>query len=107
MTTATITPAGNPVRSETTESSDVIAIDGLTVTFSSKRATVTALEDIDLRVADGEFVAIAGPSGCGKSTLLKVVAGPCLWGLAERGCHAKVRNSIGEIQNKIGKMKIK
>ena len=75
MTTATITPAGNPVRSETTESSDVIAIDGLTVTFSSKRATVTALEDIDLRVADGEFVAIAGPSGCGKSTLLKVVAG--------------------------------
>ena len=75
MTTATITPAGNPVRSETTESSDVIAIDGLTVTFSSKRATVTALEDIDLRVADGEFVSIAGPSGCGKSTLLKVVAG--------------------------------
>ncbi|GFM19901.1 MULTISPECIES: ABC transporter ATP-binding protein [Mycobacteriaceae] len=75
MTTATITPAGNPVKSDTTESSDVIAIDGLTVTFSSKRATVTALEDIDLRVADGEFVAIAGPSGCGKSTLLKVVAG--------------------------------
>lgn len=75
MTTATITPAGNPVKRETTESSDVIAIDGLTVTFSSKRATVTAMEDIDLRVADGEFVSIAGPSGCGKSTLLKVVAG--------------------------------
>lgn len=75
MATATITPAGNPVTSETTESSDVIAIDGLTVRFSSKRATVTALDDIDLRVSDGEFVAIAGPSGCGKSTLLKVVAG--------------------------------
>ena len=75
MTTATITPAGNPMSSETTVSSDVIAIDDLTVTFSSKRATVTALDDIHLRVADGEFVAIAGPSGCGKSTLLKVVAG--------------------------------
>lgn len=54
---------------------DAIAIDDLNVTFSSKRGTVTALQDINLRVADGEFVSIAGPSGCGKSTLLKVIAG--------------------------------
>jgi NitT/TauT family transport system ATP-binding protein len=69
MTAATI-PAP-----ETTVTSNAITIDDLTVTFSSKRATTTALEDIDLRVADGEFVSIAGPSGCGKSTLLKVIAG--------------------------------
>jgi NitT/TauT family transport system ATP-binding protein len=60
---------------KTTVSTDAITIDKLTVTFSSKRNTVTALDDIDLRVAEGEFLAIAGPSGCGKSTLLKVIAG--------------------------------
>jgi NitT/TauT family transport system ATP-binding protein len=59
----------------TTVTSDAINIENLNVTFSSKRATVNALVDVDLRVADGEFVSIAGPSGCGKSTLLKVVAG--------------------------------
>ncbi|MBS4101439.1 ABC transporter ATP-binding protein [Tsukamurella paurometabola] len=52
-----------------------IAVNDLTVTFSSKRGTTTAIEGVDLTVADGEFVTIAGPSGCGKSTLLKVVAG--------------------------------
>jgi NitT/TauT family transport system ATP-binding protein len=59
----------------TTVTSEAISIENLTVTFSTKRNTVTALEDIDLQVADGEFVSIAGPSGCGKSTLLKVIAG--------------------------------
>ena len=34
-----------------------------------------ALEPIDLRVADNDFIAILGPSGCGKSTLLRIVAG--------------------------------
>jgi NitT/TauT family transport system ATP-binding protein len=68
MTTAIHAPT-------TTATSDAIAIENPTVTFSTKRTTVTALENIDLRVADGEFVSIAGPSGCGKSTLLKVIAG--------------------------------
>jgi NitT/TauT family transport system ATP-binding protein len=34
-----------------------------------------ALRPVDLRIAQGEFVALLGPSGCGKSTLLKMVAG--------------------------------
>ena len=36
---------------------------------------VRAVEDVDLHVADGEFVVLVGPSGCGKSTTLRMVAG--------------------------------
>jgi NitT/TauT family transport system ATP-binding protein len=36
---------------------------------------VTALQGIDLEIADGEFAALLGPSGCGKSTLLNLLAG--------------------------------
>jgi NitT/TauT family transport system ATP-binding protein len=41
--------------------------------------TVHALDRVDLRIADGEFVCLVGPSGCGKSTFLRLVAGldPC------------------------------
>ena len=39
------------------------------------RQLVRALEEVNLRVRDGEFVTVVGPSGCGKSTLLYLVAG--------------------------------
>lgn len=37
--------------------------------------TFTAVEDVSLDVADGEFVTVVGPSGCGKSTILNAAAG--------------------------------
>lgn len=43
--------------------------------FTKKEGKVTALQEVNFDVAEGEFVSIVGPSGCGKTTLLKVVAG--------------------------------
>ena len=37
--------------------------------------TVKAVDNIDLAVNDGQFVALLGPSGCGKTTTLRMIAG--------------------------------
>lgn len=42
---------------------------------SKQFGEVTALDHVDLTVADGSLTAILGPSGCGKTTLLRVIAG--------------------------------
>jgi NitT/TauT family transport system ATP-binding protein len=51
----------------------VVRAAGVTKSFGDGAATVTALEDINLRVESGEFVSLIGPSGCGKSTLLRLI----------------------------------
>jgi len=44
------------------------------VRFFTERRDVTAIQSLDLDVAQGEFLTLLGPSGCGKSTFLRVVA---------------------------------
>lgn len=69
---------------ETEDSSERVtrhipAIDISALTVRYRRAQhddeLVAIEDLQLTVGEGEFVAVVGPSGCGKSTLLQVVAG--------------------------------
>ncbi|WP_374985611.1 ABC transporter ATP-binding protein [Streptomyces fradiae] len=49
----------------------LLRLDGVTVRFGTR----TALDAVDLEVAEHEIVCVLGPSGSGKSTLLRVVAG--------------------------------
>jgi nitrate/nitrite transport system ATP-binding protein len=56
-------------------SAKYIEIQGVEQTFRTRQGVFPALRDIDLTVAQGEFVALIGHSGCGKSTLLNLIAG--------------------------------
>ena len=50
---------------------DYLRLEGIRKSFGS----FEALKDIDLAIAQGEFVCFLGPSGCGKTTLLRIIAG--------------------------------
>ncbi|MHB1445988.1 MAG: ABC transporter ATP-binding protein, partial [Acidimicrobiales bacterium] len=53
-----------------------VSVRGLSHAFEDQDGNAAAaLVDIDLEIAQGEFVAIVGPSGCGKTTLMNLVAG--------------------------------
>ena len=53
----------------------LIRIAGVSKHYRSRGSRVTALAQVDLDIARGEFVSIVGPSGCGKSTLLYILGG--------------------------------
>ena len=46
----------------------------ISVRFFTERRSVTALRNVSVDIAEGEFMSLLGPSGCGKSTFLRVVA---------------------------------
>ena len=52
-----------------------IEIQNVEQTFKTKKGPFCALQNVNLTVAKGEFVALIGHSGCGKSTLLNLIAG--------------------------------
>ncbi len=52
-----------------------VSLRDLTHVFQDSRRALTALADVALDVALGQFLTVIGPSGCGKSTLLRIIGG--------------------------------
>ncbi len=54
---------------------EILKIENIALTYHSKSGETTAIEDVSIKVNEGEFITILGPSGCGKTTLLSIISG--------------------------------
>jgi putative ABC transport system ATP-binding protein len=82
MTTENVTAINDPAPNQEREiirnanidtSESLIRLEELNKVYRSDSVETTALNNINIDVKRGEFVAVMGPSGCGKSTLLNIV----------------------------------
>ena len=53
----------------------MLQLDHVQQIYGSGERRFTAVQDVNLTIHEGEFVALLGPSGCGKSTLLRIITG--------------------------------
>jgi NitT/TauT family transport system ATP-binding protein len=54
----------------------LVHIDGVQKVYTTRDGqAIHALQDINLKIREGEFISIVGPSGCGKTTLLRILIG--------------------------------
>jgi len=53
----------------------VLELTGVGIEFPTPKGPFEALKDVNLKIAQGEFISLIGHSGCGKSTVLNIIAG--------------------------------
>src|SRR5512138_262465 len=58
-----------------TQTPTLLEVRSVNQMYGSGERRFTAVQNINLSVKEGEFVALVGPSGCGKSTLLRIITG--------------------------------
>ena len=88
----------------------MIELRSVSKTYETRLGTVTALRDVSLEVAQGEFLAVVGPSGSGKSTLMNligclerpttgdvVIGGTATAGLTDRRLSRLRNDSVGVV----------
>jgi len=84
---------------------NIIETNNITKSYKTEEVETTALNKINMKVRDGEFVAIMGPSGCGKSTLLNII------GLLDKfdiGEYTFLQEDISELSKKeLAEMRMK
>ncbi len=52
-----------------------VTLERINKVYGTGQTAVHAVRDLDLRIADGEFMALLGPSGCGKTSTLRMIVG--------------------------------
>ncbi len=80
---------------------EILELRNISKKYQQKNGETIALQNINLKVKEGEFVSIIGPSGCGKSTLLSIISG------LEEKTEGKIfieNEEIDGISSKIGYM---
>lgn len=75
MTARFETAGAAPAGSSPATAGDGVTVEHVSHWYETNAESIHALDDIDLRVEQGEFVCIVGASGCGKTTLLQMLAG--------------------------------
>jgi ABC-type sugar transport system ATPase subunit len=71
------------------------------VGVTKRFGAVIAVEEVDLRIADGEFVTLLGPSGCGKTTTLNMIAGLEEVSAGEIRMGGRVVNDLGPFERDV------
>lgn len=75
MTTLNFNQINQKQQLQTQRKEDFLVIEGVNKIYPTSEGLYTVLDDINLKVSEGEFICLIGHSGCGKSTLLNMVSG--------------------------------